>query len=192
MFTKPIPLISLFIWIGFVAYGFFFSPNQTPDYDWELIQAPFKNSYTGFEPSVIGVFLAMGLIVFLLGSLLLPGRRYFSLPFLPFWIGSMFVGAGAILPYLIWRGERLESLSSSQSNRLEKLFTHRYSTIALLVGVVFMVGYGFFAGNSAEYLRIFQLSRLVNVMSFDFLILMLFALPIAWYERETNLSQKAA
>ncbi len=168
------------LFVTFVLYAFVFSPNS----DQEILHKLITNNLQNLDKSIVAVFWAMGLVPFLLGSYLLPERKKFKLPVWPFWIASFFFGAGALLPYLALRNNRgcdFVDYSSSFNSFVSNIFLRLF--LVLGIGVLFF--WGFHAGSLSAYLQAFKTSRLVNVMSFDFVILIFIIWPyLIWREQK--------
>lgn len=153
----------------FTVYAFLLSPNQDKQILGQLLQIN-----NNLDLSLKCVFWAMGLVPILLGLYLIPTRHKYKLNLWPFWLASFLVGAGAILPYLTLRKPQVNSISLS---KWEKLLKNDFLRLIFLLAIWVLVIYGFIQGNPDAYIKAARESRLVNVMSLDFVILMLIVWP---------------
>lgn len=180
------------LWLVFLVYAIFFSPNVEQETMLTLIKGSFNGQFASVDLSVICVFMAMGVVPFFLGLYLIPVRKVYKPMLWPFWIASYFLGAGALLPYLAIRKEQYpQPLLSSQIslNWFEVFLSNKYLKVIIAVAIFAIVAYGFVKGNPQAYLKAFNQSRLVNVMSFDFCILMFVVWPYLARQNELGLKR---
>ncbi|MEO8889944.1 MAG: DUF2834 domain-containing protein, partial [Coleofasciculaceae cyanobacterium] len=93
---------------------------------------------------------------------------------IPAWLfstASFGVGAFALLPYLALREPNQEFIGSK--NLFLKILDSRWLGIALTIGSLFLLSYGLFNGNWADFIQQWQTSRFIHVMSLDFCLLCL-------------------
>ncbi len=177
-------LFFLLLWLAFFANACFFAPGSFNDpQDLELVKASFGLSKLPLDLSVLLVFSSLGVLPLLLGSYLHTSRSLYQLPYLPFLLGSMFLGAGALLPYLFLRGEPVGGVLGKGDFYSSKLL--RWT---LGIALVAMILTALFFGNWAEYLSWFSRSRLVYVMSFDWVILACILWPYLHYTEKSLVS----
>lgn len=178
-----------FLFVAFLVYALGFSPKGSDPVFGQLIQGIFKGNYGELDPSIISVFWVMGLVPFFLGLYLIPVRHNYKLILWPFWVGAFALGAGALLPYLALRKPKFGELGNriGQGSRLEKWLGNKYVKAVCVILIFGLVFFGFLKGSPEAYRQAFQTSRLVNVMSFDFIILMFIVWPyLTWQELAKN------
>lgn len=166
--TRSIVLGS--IWLGFVGYAFIFAPPNQPE-TFELIQQLSTGDWAGVNPLIAALFNLMGILPVMYGALLFVDGRGQKLPAWAFSTGSFFLGAFALLPYLVFRKENQRFIGSKnwwvrwQDSRVLGAFT--------LVGMVALFVYGVGQGDWGDYVTRFQGDRFIHVMSLDFCLLSL-------------------
>jgi hypothetical protein len=164
----------------FFVYGVFFSPDQDKEILPKLIKGCFTFDFGRVDFSIVAVFMAMGFVPCLLALYLFPERGVYNPSVWPFILGSFVIGAGAILPYLAVRKIKVpETLIKSQVSvgSLEMFMMSKVVRLSAVVILFLGVFAGFYFGDWKAYLQAFKTSRVVNVMSFDFLILVFVVLP---------------
>ena len=157
----------LFIWITFTVYGFGFAPESQPD-TLTLIQNLSTGHWSEINPWIISLFNAMGLWPILYTALLLRDGQKQKFPAWPFAVGSFFVGAFAVLPYLILRTSNPE-----QEYELTQIkgWESRVLAIAVSIGFLVLLGFGFSQGNWSSFTQQWYSDRFIHVMSLDFCML---------------------
>jgi len=158
------------LWLGFVGYAFGFAPPDTPD-TWPLIQNLSAGNWEGINPSVIALFNLMGIWPMIYACILFIDGRGQRVRAFPFVVGSFFVGAFALLPYLGLRkpGQPFEG----PKTWFLRLQDSRWLAGAIALGAIPLLGYGLTQGNWAEFGQQWQTSRFIHVMSLDFCLLWL-------------------
>lgn len=163
-------LLFLFLWLGFLSYGFFLAPPDDPN-NAELIEKLISLEVEGINPIIISLFNLMGILPLMYAPLLLIDGKEQKLLAWPFSILSFAVGAFAILPYLAFRDEKTEF--SQNYNWLLRGLNSRSFGI-LVVGVFFLILIpGVSTGNWSDFIIQWQNNRFINVMSLDFCCLIL-------------------
>ncbi len=181
-------LFFIFIFSLFLLEIFLFSPQINK----ELFSNILWNSLTWdskkLDFSIICIFNSLGLIPIVIGCYLIPERQRFNLKVWPFFIASFFFGAGSILPYLIFRKEIIhqESQTKEVPKTLKSLIFIKFMKGLLLFLIALLVFLGFFYGNYSIYIELFKQSKLVHVMTIDFLILMFIILPYLIFTESSN------
>lgn len=94
-----------------------------------------------------------------------------KLPAWPFAAVSFGVGAFALLPYLALR--QPNPTFNGKKDRLLKLLDSRWTGVALLVGALVLLVYGFSQGDWQNFVQQWQTDRFIHVMSLDFCLLCL-------------------
>ncbi len=156
------------IWIGFVSYAFLFAPPNQPD-TLELIKNLSTGRWEGINPLVVALFNIMGVIPMIYSCLVFIDGRGQKIPAWLFATFSFAVGAFALLPYLALREPNPDFVG--QKNTFIKILDSRITSILLTVGAIILVSYGLTQGNWADFVRQWQTSRFIHVMSLDFCML---------------------
>ena len=158
------------IWLGFVVYAFGFAPPDRPE-TFSLIMRLSTGQWEGINPLIVSLFNAMGIWPLLYSGLLLVDGDGQRLKAWPFAVASMAVGAFAILPYLALRTPH-QSWSGQKHWGL-KLWDSRWIGVAGLGGAIACLSFGLTQGDWADFVRQWQSSRFIHVMSLDFCLLSL-------------------
>ncbi|WP_036480280.1 hypothetical protein [Myxosarcina sp. GI1] len=163
------------IWIGFSFYAFVFAPPQQPD-TFALIADLATGNWGEINPLIIALFNIMGVLPAVYACMLLFDGRGQKFPAAPFVALSFGVGIFALLPYFVlrqpnpkWNGER---------SWLLKILDSRACGIILTLSAIFLLVLGFTQGDWSDFVRQWQTSRFIHVMSLDFCLLCVF-FPLA-------------
>ncbi|GBG68819.1 hypothetical protein CBR_g3513 [Chara braunii] len=184
-FGQSSRFIFLAIWIGFVGYAFFLSPNQTPRRDMYFLEKLLHlHPNDGMQLNAIfeAVFNLLGIMPCIYTLLLIPSGRCDGkkIPVWPFLTATFFLGATTLLPYFVlWKPPSSSSLSTILPDEKEKdrlFYRVSESKLApwlLLVAALGITGLGVREGGKwvVDYWHIFQESRFVHVSSIDFVML---------------------
>ncbi|MGI2908145.1 DUF2834 domain-containing protein [Tolypothrix sp. VBCCA 56010] len=158
------------LWLGFITYAFVFAPPDQPD-TFELIKNLSTGQWQGINPLVIALFNIMGVFPMIYSAVLFIDGRGQKIPAWLFAIPSFAVGAFAILPYLALRESNKQF--PGKKDFFIKLLDSRFTGIALTLGTIVLVGYGLLAGDWGNFVKQWQTSRFIHVMSLDFCVLCL-------------------
>ena len=158
------------VWLGFVAYAFLLAPPDQPD-TLELIKNLSTGKWEGINPLVVALFNIMGVWPMIYSCLLFIDGRGQKIRAWPFALGSFGVGAFTILPYLALREPNREF--TGQKNLLLKILDSRWTGLFLTFTAGILVAYGLRGGNWGDFIRQWQTSRFIHVMSLDFCLLCL-------------------
>ncbi len=158
------------LWLGFVTYAFLFAPPDQPD-TVELIKNLSTGKWDGINPLIVSLFNIMGVWSLIYSALTFIDGRQQKVPAWLFSIASFGVGAFALLPYLAWREPNQKFIGSK--NLFLKVLDSRLLGIALTIGSLILLSYGFFNGNWEDFIQQWQTSRFIHVMSLDFCLLCL-------------------
>ncbi|MEB3311926.1 MAG: DUF2834 domain-containing protein [Snowella sp.] len=164
--TQKITLTIL--WLGFVVYAFFLSPPNQPD-TFELIKDLSTGQWDGINTLVISLFNLMGVWPLAYACVLLADGRGQKIRAYPFVLGSMFVGAFAVLPYLIFRNANPNF--TGPKDWIIKLFDSRITAIFLLITALALLWFGFSQGNWTDFVNQWRSDRFIHTMSLDFCFL---------------------
>lgn len=158
------------LWLGFVTYAFLFAPPDQPD-TVELIKNLSTGKWDGINPLIVSLFNIMGVWPLIYSALTFIDGRQQKVPAWLFSVASFGVGAFALLPYLAWREPNQKFIGSK--NLFLKVLDSRLLGIALTIGSLILLSYGFFNGNWEDFIQQWQTSRFIHVMSLDFCLLCL-------------------
>lgn len=156
------------IWIGFIAYAFLLAPPDRPE-TIELIKDLSTGNWEGINPSIVSLFNLMGIWPVIYSCLLLFDGREQKIPAWPFATLSFGIGAFALLPYLGLREPNPNF--SGKKNLLLKILDSRFTAIAITLAASGLVLYGLLNGDWGDFIRQWQTSKFIHVMSLDFCLL---------------------
>ncbi len=158
------------LWLGFVGYAFFLAPPDRTD-NLQLIIALSTGKWVGINPLVIALFNLMGILPLVYAALMLIDGKTQQLSAGLFSAASFAVGAFAILPYLVLR--KPNSHPINERNGIIKLVDSRWLGLLLSIGTIGLMIYGISQGDWTDFVRQWQTSRFIHVMSLDFCLLVL-------------------
>eukprot|EP00250_Pteridium_aquilinum_P021145 c2503_g1_i1 orf=23-1045(+) len=173
---------SVFIfafWAAFIAYCAFLSPNQTPVTDQYFLEKLLNLKVDdGFQMNQVLTCLwyIMGLWPVIYCMLLIPSGRSSRnrIPVWPFTTLSCFAGAFALLPYFgLWQPPP-PKVSKEEIERWPlKILDSKILSIVVAVAGACLLGVAATAGSEswAEFMKYFNSSRFLHIMSLDFLAL---------------------
>ncbi|WRP04874.1 hypothetical protein U9J35_13205 [Rossellomorea aquimaris] len=157
------------IWFGLIIYALFLAPGRGFISD-PIVHDLLTGNFTEVDPLVVTVFNFLGLFPLLFASLLIPIERD-KLPVWPFVLGSFVLGAFSLLPYFFLRKRNTHS-SMSKPKWIHKILKSNVYSI-LLILLAFSSSIYLLNGYSLlTYWEAFNNSKLVSVMTIDFLILL--------------------
>ena len=105
--------IYAFMWIFLILEGIFFAPAQI---DTERLWNMVVGQYEGINPALVSLFMMMGLHPLLCAAYL---WEYKSKPsYIPFCVGSFFLGCFVLLPFLFFRSIQHRQASLWTSNKV--------------------------------------------------------------------------
>ncbi len=182
--TLPRVILSL-LWLGFTIYAFGFAPPDQPQ-TLDLIRRLVIGQWQGIDGYVVGLFNLMGVLPAIYAAVLCTEGKGQRVPTGVFVALSFFVGAFAMIPYLILREPQLQfrdsdvDLSenrasghnqSSQNSWWEKAFGGKFTGVILLIITSYFIYYGLQQGNLSNFLGLWQKDRFIHVMGWDFCLL---------------------
>lgn len=158
------------LWLGFIGYAFWLAPPDTPK-TWALIQDLSSGQWEGINPTIIALFNLMGIWPLIYACVLFIDGRGQRVRAFPFAVGSFFVGAFALLPYLGLRkpGQSFEG----KKGWFLRIQDSRWLAGAIALGAIPLISVGLFQGNWGDFVQQWQSSRFIHVMSLDFVMLWL-------------------
>jgi hypothetical protein len=158
------------LWVSFVTYAFVFAPPDQPDTG-ALIGRLASGDWAGINPAIAALFNLMGLWPMVYACLALIDGHGQKTPAWPFVLGSFGLGAFLLMPYLILRAPN--PIFEPPKSWLLKVVDSRWLGGLILLGAAGLMGYGLYAGDWADFVRQWQTSRFIHVMSLDFCLLWL-------------------
>ncbi|NMH70299.1 hypothetical protein HF072_16080 [Bacillus sp. RO3] len=158
----------IWIWLGLILYALFLAPGEGFSTD-PIIRQLVTGDVDAVDPLVVTVFYFLGLFPLLFASLLIPDDRG-KIPAWPFVLGSFILGAFSLLPYFFLRKTGTVPSQSAPSLFHKTLRSNVFNILLILMAVAslsFLLG-GF---SLSDYGIAFRDSKLVSVMTADFLVL---------------------
>jgi hypothetical protein len=163
-------IVVWLLWIGLVVYAFGLAPSEQPD-TFALIQRLIIGQWQGINPLIISLFNLMGIWPLVYSCVVLIDGRSQKIPAWPFALGSLAVGAFALIPYLALREPGLSF--TGEKNGFLNLLDSRWTGILLTLGAVGLVCFGLIYGDWPAFVQEWQTRRFIHVMSLDFCLLCL-------------------
>ncbi|AFZ44677.1 hypothetical protein PCC7418_2530 [Halothece sp. PCC 7418] len=160
----------LLVWLGFIAYAFWFAPPDDPNTA-DLIQKLSAMEVEGINPLIVSLFNLMGILPLMYAPLLLIDGKGQKLVASPFVILSFAVGAFALLPYFAFREPKLPF--PGEKSWLLKILDSRIFGVLLTTVFLLVLIPGLSNGNWNDFLIQWRNSRFIHVMSLDFCVLVL-------------------
>jgi hypothetical protein len=158
------------LWLALVLYAFFLAPPSNPN-TVNLIRDLSFFETEDINPLLVSLFNLMGILPLMYLPFLLVDGKGQKLPAWLFALISFGVGAFAILPYLALREPPVRFPGTK--NWWLKILDSRLLGIFLSAAFIGVLVGGLLAGDWGDFLRQWQTSRFVNVMSLDFCLLVL-------------------
>ncbi|MBW4663488.1 MAG: hypothetical protein KME01_04685 [Chroococcus sp. CMT-3BRIN-NPC107] len=154
------------VWAGFIAYVFLLSRPLHLSETIALLINILTFQWGEVNAIILSLFALVGVWLLIYNCLLFIDGRMQKIPFWVFALASVGSGVIGLIPYLALRepNQEFEGKKDSFLNLLDS----RSTGIVLAVFTVFVVGYGVFAGNWADYIHQFQSDRFINGMSLAF------------------------
>ncbi|TAF31810.1 MAG: DUF2834 domain-containing protein, partial [Oscillatoriales cyanobacterium] len=123
------------------------------------------------NPLIVALFNIMGVWPLIYSCVLFADGRGQKIRAWIFATLSFGVGAFALLPYLALREPNPEF--SGTKNIFLKILDSRFTGIVLTLGAAALVAFGLTRGDWSDFVRQWQTSRFIHVMSLDFCMLCL-------------------
>ncbi|MBE9240518.1 hypothetical protein [Synechocystis salina] len=167
------------LWLALVIFAFGFAPPSDPQ-TLALIKALSLGQWQDINPVIIALFNLMGIWPMAYAAMLIGDRQGRKFPAWPFVAGSFFLGAFALLPYLvIWPPptQTDSQTSNSASSKVAKFWRSPWlGRILFLLAIACALG-AVLLGDWGDYWQQLQTNQFIAVMSSDFLCLTL-AFPL--------------
>ncbi|MEI6426770.1 MAG: DUF2834 domain-containing protein [Pseudanabaena sp. ELA607] len=194
-FELTLPRLALFLlWLGFGIYAFGFAPADQPNTP-ELIKRLVVGQWQGIDGYVVCLFNLMGVLPAIYAAVLCTEGKRQRVPTGLFVGLSFFVGAFAMLPYLVLRHPEpqivldvsnksdepnLTSATNAELTALAnqtkpkwwaKAFGGKFTGIILVMITSYFLYYGWQQGNFNDFIQLWQRDRFIHVMGLDFCLL---------------------
>jgi hypothetical protein len=154
------------VWVGFIVYVLLLAPPLHLPETIALLVNILTLQWGEVNPVILSIFALVGVWLLIYSCLLFIDGRMQKIPFWVFALASVGSGVIGLIPYLALREPNQEFKGKKDS--FLNLLDSRSTGIVLAVFTVFVVGYGVFAGNWADYIYQFQSDRFINGMSLAF------------------------
>ncbi|MEB3160665.1 MAG: hypothetical protein VKL20_04315 [Synechocystis sp.] len=162
--------ILITLWLGLLIFAFGFSPPTDPN-TLALIKQLSLGQWQGINPVIIALFNLMGVWPLIFGAVMLVDGQGQKIPAWPFLVGSFFLGAFTILPYLILREPNAHVMEDPPQNL--GLWDSPWLGRGLLLVAIACVGGAVGWGDWGDFGQQWRQSQFIAVMSSDFLCLCL-------------------
>lgn len=181
---SPRRLSYLTLWAGLLAYTTDFSTHISAEAEAAapaIMQACIFSPLDGtVSPVFAALFLALGIIPTVYGSLLLPSSKQQKVWALPFVASSFGLGFFGIGPYLGLRNKSpsLPALTSDDRDTGSALFDNKITPLFLLASAMFLVYFALYGSYDGVdrwqgYWDLFNTQPLARISTIDFTILSL-------------------
>jgi hypothetical protein len=135
----------------------------------QLIQRLIQGDVVGINPAIVALFNLMGILPCAYACILVSDGKGQKVPAWLFTIGSFFVGAFALLPYMALREDKPQFIGNKSWS--VKILDSRLTGLVIAIGGIFLLLYGLKYGNWQDFVEQWRSSRFINVMSLDFCLL---------------------
>lgn len=163
MFRK---IVLWSVWGGFIAYVLLLAPPLHLPETIALLINILTFQWGEVNAIILSIFALVGVWLLIYSCLLFIDGRMQKIPFWAFALASVGSGVIGLIPYLALRESNQEFTGKKDS--FLNLLDSRSTGIILTVFTIFVVVYGVFAGNWADYIYQFQSDRFINGMSLAF------------------------
>lgn len=167
------------LWLALVIFAFGFALPSNPQ-TLVLIKSLSLGQWQDINPVIIALFNLMGIWPMAYAAMLLGDRQGRKFPAWPFVAGSFFLGAFALLPYLVFWPPTAPTdppPSNSEPSKPTKFWRSPWLGRVLFLLAIACVSGAVFRGDWADYGQQLQTNQFIAVMSSDFLCLTL-AFPL--------------
>lgn len=167
------------LWIGFSTYAFLGSPHSNPDSTLALLSNLIGGNVSTLNPLLVAEFNLMGVLPLIYCCFLFADGRERKLSACFFASSMMVIGGFALLPYLVFRGQRTPS--ETVPNTFLQFWDSRWVARALLVASIGLVSYGCWQGDWKDFVNLWISQQFVHVMTLDY-VLLCALLPVMVYD----------
>lgn len=172
-------LVFAGLWIGFSLYALFGSPSGDPDRTISLLTDLINGNFSALNPLLVAEFNLMGVLPLVYCCFLFADGRERKLPAWIFAAGMMGVGGFALLPYLVFRGQRTPT--DEPLSTFLKVWDSRWMAVILLAIATGLMVYGGWQGDWNDFVQLWQSQPFVHVMTLDY-VLLCALLPVMVYD----------
>ena len=151
------------LWAGFIAYILLLAPPLHLPETIALLIKILTLQWEEVNPIILSIFALVGVWLQIYSCLLFIDGRMQKIPFWIFALASVGTGVIGLIPYLALREDNQE-FTGKKDSFLNLLDAHS-TGIILTVFTIFVLIYGVFAGNWADYIYQFQSDRFIHGMS---------------------------
>ncbi|MEO0356072.1 MAG: DUF2834 domain-containing protein [Cyanobacteria bacterium P01_A01_bin.3] len=167
------------LWIGFSLYAFLGAPQSDQDSTLALLTDLVNGHFSALNPLLVAEFNLMGVLPLVYCCFLFADGRERKLPAWIFAAGMMGVGGFALLPYLVFRGQRTHA--DGEPTAFLRFWDSRWVAAILLAIGAGLMAYGGWQGDWDGFLKLWQSQQFVHVMTLDYLLLCAL-LPVMVYD----------
>ncbi|MEL6931322.1 MAG: DUF2834 domain-containing protein [Cyanobacteria bacterium J06600_6] len=161
------------VWLALTIYAIasanFLTSNIESDF--ELIAKMSTGQISGINPMLVAVFYIMGLFPLTYAAFILFENKEEQVSPYPFFLGSMGLGAFALLPYLALR--KPDGTWNRQKSLFQKALDSRLMAISTSIALIGLLSWGITQGDWSDYLAQWQTTQFVHIMTIDFCFLSL-------------------
>ena len=158
----------VWIWLIFILYALFFAPGVDLWND-PIVHSLLKGQFGDVDSLVVTVFNFLGIFPLLFATLLLPKDKNI-VPAWPFILGSILFGAFSLLPYFFLRKEGYPRPIRIPGWMVTLLNSRWYTAFLILISIS-ALSYLLNGFSFNTFWLSFKESKLVSVMTIDFLLL---------------------
>jgi hypothetical protein len=173
-----------FAWTALVVYWVVAAPPSDPTLERALWGGLAMGRFGDIDPSIIAVFLLLGINADLYIILLLRDGRFQRVPGWPFGVAMFGLGSFVLVPYLLLR--RKDPRLDVPVGRVTRLVSSRPVGWLLVVALAGLCAWGIANGSAAAFSKAFHTSMLVHVMTLDFLLEVLLLWPVVEESRRLD------
>ena len=171
-------------WLGLIGYWIFAAPPSDPPLERALWGGLLTLRWDGVDPSIVAVFLLLGVSAELYLVLLLRDGRMQPVPGWPFGLAMFGLGSFVLVPYLLLRQERPPP--PAPPGRITRVLSSRPVGWILVATLLAIGGWGIACGSAAAFARAFRTSMLVHVMTLDLGLATLLLWPLVEASRRLD------
>ena len=181
---SPRRISYLSIWFGLIGYSTYFSSQISPEAEAasaKILNTAIFSPFDGYlSPVFVTLFLFLGILPTIYGSILLPSSKRQKIWALPFVASSFALGFFGIGPYLGLRNKSPtpESLCVEDRDSGSALFDNKITPYFLLASAIYLIYFaltGAYDGSDrwGDYMLLFNTQPLARISTIDFTILSL-------------------
>ena len=159
-----------FVWTVFIAYTLLRSPLDQPG-TLTLIGKLVTLQLAGINAYVVTLFSLMGVWPLVYACLIFIDERMQNISAMPSFIASNGSGVIGMIPYLLLRQANQEF--SGQKDFWLRCLDSRQTGIGLSLTTAGLLAYAVLAGDWFDFVRQFQTSHFIHLMSWDFCLMWL-------------------